>query len=198
VARSGTFRLALAAVGLLALAACQPGLATSSPSVGPTPTVSPEATGPAAQLPPQDPIAGVVTNVESSGLDSVTAFTLRAVDGQTYRFVVGRLENAAQFPPGHLVEHAANSEPIRVTWLALGASIIATRIEDANPSASAAEAASPVTTAPPIATTLPARTTSPLPTASPRPLATPRPTPSARPTASPQPTAPPEGTPGPS
>ena len=120
--------------------------ATTTPAItssAPPATASPDLGSPGAQLPGQDPIAGVVIHVDSTGLDSVTAFTLRAVDGQTYRIVLGRLQNAAEFPPGHLVEHAANSEPILVSWLALGTTIIATRLEDARPSVSPEATASP-------------------------------------------------------
>ena len=133
--RSKAPRLAIVALGLLTVAACQPGAATTPTTAPSTPgaTTSPAAGSPDAALPAQDPIEGVVTHVESTGLDSVTAFTLRAVDGKMYRIVIGRLQNAAQFPPGHLTEHAANSEPIRVSWLALGDTIIATRLEDAGP-----------------------------------------------------------------
>lgn len=129
-------RLAGPAVCMLLLAACQPGPSSSvaspaSPVAIATPA-SASAAGPSdAALPPADPIQGVVTHVDSTGLDSVTGFTLRAIDGRTYEFVIGRLRNAAEFPPGHLVEHAANSEPILVTFTAVGPAIVATRLDDA-------------------------------------------------------------------
>ena len=130
--------LAGVALCLISITACQPA-AKASPTLTPTPgaaTASP-APGPSdAVLPLQDPVEGVVIHVDSTGLDSVTGFTLRAIDGKTYDFVIGRLRNAAQFPPGHLVEHAANSEPILVTFEALGPRIFATRLDDANPPAS--------------------------------------------------------------
>jgi hypothetical protein len=126
---------ALTVLGALSAVACQPGGAATPSGLGTGPgvTVSPVGTTSEAQLPPTDPIEGVVVNVESNGLDSVKAFTLRAIDGQTYRFVLGRLQNAVAFPPGHLAEHAANSEPILVTFEGLGDTIIATRLDDANP-----------------------------------------------------------------
>ncbi len=67
----------------------------------------------------------------------MTGFTLRTLDGRTYTFVIGQLENGAQFPPGHLVEHAANSDPILVTFEAQGSQLIAVRLEDASPAATA-------------------------------------------------------------
>lgn len=128
------------AVGVLALAGCQAGASTPIPAT-PTPAASTASTAPGptdAVLPPQDPIEGVVVHVDSTGLNSVKGFTLRAIDGQTYDFVIGRLQNGSQFPPGHLVEHAANSEPILVTFEGLGPTIIAVRLDDANPPASSA------------------------------------------------------------
>lgn len=134
--------LAALAVCVL-LAACQP---SASATAGPTP--SPTTAGPTdAPLPLTDPVEGVVTHVDSTGLDSVTGFDLRASDGRTYYFAIGRLENAAAFPPGHLVEHAANSEPVRVTFLELGPTVFAIRLEDAG---------SQVPTATPVASGTPA------------------------------------------
>jgi hypothetical protein len=120
----------LAALAVCALlAACQP---SASATVGPTP--SPTSAGPTdAPLPLTDPVEGVLTHVDSTGLDSVTGFDLRASDGKTYHFEIGRLQNAAAFPPGHLLEHAASSEPVRVTFLELGPTIFAIRLEDAGP-----------------------------------------------------------------
>ena len=111
-----------------------------SPSTKATPT--PDASD-AVALPAEDPIEGVVVHVESTGIDSVSGFTLRAIDGKTYDFVIGRLQNASQFPPGHLAEHAANSEPILVTFEALGPTIFAVRLDDANPAPSSAPSSAP-------------------------------------------------------
>jgi hypothetical protein len=59
---------------------------------------------------------GVVVAVESTSLTNVTAFTIRESGGQTRRFVVAGLQNATEFPPGHLVEHIASGVPVVVTW----------------------------------------------------------------------------------
>jgi len=76
---------------------------------------------------------GVVTHVESVSLDDVTGITLRTNDGQTIDFVLGPLENASEFPPGHLVEHQATAAPVRVWYRMDGSDRIAIRIEDALP-----------------------------------------------------------------
>jgi len=68
--------------------------------------------------------------VRSTGLDSVSGFTLRMSGGALYLFEIGVLENGAEFPPGHLTEHQATAEPIRVTFVVRGGAAIATRIED--------------------------------------------------------------------
>jgi hypothetical protein len=59
---------------------------------------------------------GVVVAVESTSLTNITAFTIRESGGQTRRFVVAGLQNATEFPPGHLVEHIASGVPVVVTW----------------------------------------------------------------------------------
>jgi len=74
---------------------------------------------------------GVVVHVESAGLTDVRAFTLRASGGQVTRYVL-RLENGSTFPPGHLVEHQATSEPVRVVWRMEGPDRVAIRVEDAS------------------------------------------------------------------
>jgi hypothetical protein len=74
---------------------------------------------------------GVVVDVESSGLTDVRAFTLRGSDGRQRTFRIGSLENAAEFPPGHLVEHIASAEPVRVFYREEEGGLIAYRLEDA-------------------------------------------------------------------
>lgn len=74
---------------------------------------------------------GVVTGVESVSLTEVRAFTLRTADGRTVRLEVGRLENAAEFPPAHLAEHRATGQPVRVSYRLAGDVPVAFRLEDA-------------------------------------------------------------------
>jgi hypothetical protein len=81
--------------------------------------------------PPSSPVEGVITHVESTGLNQVTSFTLRTAGGAIYQFELEKLENGDEFPPGHLTEHQAISEPIRVYFTVLGRMAFATRIEDA-------------------------------------------------------------------
>jgi hypothetical protein len=100
---------------IVGLAACGPSISQTQP--------------PLDQL--ASPIEGVITNVVSAGLDQVTEFTLRTGDGTLLRFRIGDLENGVEFPPGHLTEHQATSDPIRVTFRVEGDELIATRLEDA-------------------------------------------------------------------
>ena len=74
---------------------------------------------------------GVITHLDQQGLGAVTRLTLRSTDGQTLDFVVGPLENAAEFPPGHLATHQATGQPVRVWYRMQGSERIAYRIEDA-------------------------------------------------------------------
>jgi hypothetical protein len=74
---------------------------------------------------------GVVVDVDAESLTEVLGFTLRTSDGRTIEFVVGPLENAAEFPPSHLSVHLASGEPVRVTWKQGGPDRVAYRLEDA-------------------------------------------------------------------
>ena len=76
-------------------------------------------------------VEGVIVGVQSEGLDRVRAFTLRTGDGATVPFTVGTLENGASFPPGHLVQHQATAQPVRVWYRTEGDVRVAIRIDDA-------------------------------------------------------------------
>jgi hypothetical protein len=82
--------------------------------------------------PPVSPVSGVVTAVDAASLTDIRGFAIRTDDGQTIAFVLGPLENAAEFPPGHLKEHQATSEPVRVYFREQGLDLVAYRLEDAS------------------------------------------------------------------
>lgn len=88
--------------------------------------------GVAACEPAAEQVVGVLTHIDSGGLDEVEAFTLRTGDGRTIDFTIGVLENGAEFPPSHLAEHLAGAEPIRVFYRREGSTNVAFRIEDAS------------------------------------------------------------------
>jgi hypothetical protein len=76
-------------------------------------------------------VDGVIVGVQSEGLDRVRGFTLRTAAGETDAFTIGTLENPTAFPPGHLVEHQATAQPVRVWYLVDGSTRVAIRLEDA-------------------------------------------------------------------
>ncbi|HEY6058246.1 MAG TPA: hypothetical protein VIV06_09440 [Candidatus Limnocylindrales bacterium] len=71
-------------------------------------------------------------SIDSAGLTDVHGFTLRTTDGIVITFAIGSLENGAQFPPGHLAEHQATAEPVRVYFRDDGGRLVVYRIEDAS------------------------------------------------------------------
>ena len=79
----------------------------------------------------RDTATGVVIAVDSSGLTDVRGFTIRADNGRTVVFRIGVLENGAQFPPGHLLEHAATGVKVVVTYHVESGEDVAVRIDDA-------------------------------------------------------------------
>ena len=76
-------------------------------------------------------VVGVIVGVDSQGLDKVTRFTLRTTDQGSIVFKIGALENGTQFPPGHLVEHQATAQPVRVWYRTQDGTKVAIRLEDA-------------------------------------------------------------------
>lgn len=80
---------------------------------------------------PELTVTGVVAGIESEGLDRVRSFSLRTDAGQIVQFEFGTLQNAAEFPPGHLAEHQATGQRVKVSFLLQGESKVAVRIDDA-------------------------------------------------------------------
>jgi hypothetical protein len=74
---------------------------------------------------------GVVIAVDIASLGDVRGFTLRTTDGRSVDFGLGALENASQFPPSHLAEHRATSQPIVVTYREAAGERLAIRLTDA-------------------------------------------------------------------
>ena len=80
---------------------------------------------------PRETETGIVIAVDSSGLTNVRGFSIRTNEGLTLVFRIGVLENGAQFPPGHLLEHAATGVKVVVTYRRENGDLVAIRIEDA-------------------------------------------------------------------
>jgi hypothetical protein len=74
---------------------------------------------------------GVIVGVDSEGLDKVKGFELRTTDQGTLAFTLGDLDNGAEFPPGHLVEHQSTAQPVRVWYRTEDGVRVAVRLEDA-------------------------------------------------------------------
>jgi hypothetical protein len=75
--------------------------------------------------------SGVIVAVDAAGLGDVRGFTLRVAGGALLEFSLRALENGAEFPPGHLVEHQATAAPVRVVYRMDGNERLAIQIEDA-------------------------------------------------------------------
>jgi ABC-type proline/glycine betaine transport system substrate-binding protein len=130
--RRGALALTLLLTLALALAACSGAAATPSPFVA-TPVPASSAGPDASPTPeiPGSPIAGVVTSIDSTGLDQVHGFTLQSMNGSTFTFVIGTLENGADFAPGHLTEHMAAAAPVLVYFRVVDGKLVVYRLEDA-------------------------------------------------------------------
>lgn len=125
----------LAVAGLLVavMAACAspaatPPDTTDEPSAAASSGASP---GGSNVVTPDSPVAGVVVEVDSRGLNDVRSFKLRTNSGDLLTFTMGELENGDEFPPGHLTEHQAAAAPVLVFFREEGGALVAYRIEDA-------------------------------------------------------------------
>ncbi len=136
LARNLVLTLSLA----LVLAACAgaAGSPDRSAPAAPSSGLGASASTPSSAIPadsasvvPDSPAAGIIASIDSAGLDQVRGFTLRTSDGQVLTFVIGILENGAEFPPGHLAEHFAAASPILVYFRVQGGQLVVYRIEDA-------------------------------------------------------------------
>jgi hypothetical protein len=138
--RLGTLWLAhpilLVALGLsMAAAACD--IAASLPTASGSPGSSGAAPSVSFDVPsfvvpePRSPVAGVITSIDSQGLDKVKGFTLRTRSGVDLIFVIGQLDNGVEFPPGHLAEHQASLEPVLVYFKSEGGKLVVYHLEDA-------------------------------------------------------------------
>jgi hypothetical protein len=76
-------------------------------------------------------VTGVIVAVDSQGLGDVRGFTLRRDGGELIDFDLRALENGTEFAPGHLAEHQATAEPVRVWYRDEGGGLLAIRVEDA-------------------------------------------------------------------
>ena len=128
----------------LAVASCGGGATTDGPRSTPGPDdasslIAAETGTPGASEPALDsPVTGVLTHLDTAGLAAVAGFTLRLDDGRSVAFKIGVLENGDQFPPGHLGEHLASADPVRVFFRLVGPDLVVYRIEDAGASPSPA------------------------------------------------------------
>jgi hypothetical protein len=117
--------LLIAALGIVAIAVAVLARPAAPSEAAPSASVTPEGSAVPAE------VVGVIVSVDSASLTEVRGFTLRASDGTETRFRMGVLENGAQFPPGHLVEHQATAEPVRVLFREEDGERVAYRIDDA-------------------------------------------------------------------
>ena len=77
-------------------------------------------------------LVGVIVGVGREGPRPTSAASrFGPSDGASTAFDIGALENGAEFPPGHLVEHQSTAQPIRVWYRTEDGRKVAIRLEDA-------------------------------------------------------------------
>ncbi len=77
-------------------------------------------------------VVGVVVGVVGDGLADIRGFRLRIEGGEILDLDLRALENEPDFPPGHLAEHQATAEPVRVWYVVDGEERLAIKVEDAS------------------------------------------------------------------
>ena len=128
---SGTLWLA-GLVTILGVAACSgaPIVAPTSGSAATPSPANPPATVSSTQG-PASPVAGVITAVDSAGLNAVHGFTLRTNGEKVLHFKLGVLDDPTAFPPGHLAEHQLTGNPVLVFFKPEGTELVVYHLEDA-------------------------------------------------------------------
>ena len=81
--------------------------------------------------PDMEQMTGVVVSIDGASLGDIRGFVLRQPGGELVEFGLADQQNGAEFPPGHLAEHQATAEPIRVWFREEGDSRMAIRLKDA-------------------------------------------------------------------
>ncbi|HEX2037632.1 MAG TPA: hypothetical protein VHS99_25930 [Chloroflexota bacterium] len=72
-------------------------------------------------------VRGFVTSVEARDIGHAETLTLRAEDGQEWRF---RVDAAVDMTPGHLREHMTFGQPVTVFYRPDGDGLLAVRVTD--------------------------------------------------------------------
>ncbi|HEV3472504.1 MAG TPA: hypothetical protein VG408_04775 [Actinomycetota bacterium] len=83
----------------------------------------------AAEGPELQTFTGVITDIESSGLNEVSSFEVRHDDTTTTVFI--REDFDYGFPIGHLQEHLSSGDPVAVEGELIDGKFYADAIEDA-------------------------------------------------------------------
>ncbi len=81
------------------------------------------------ETPTSQTFTGVVTDIESSGLNEVSSFEVRHDDTTTIVYV--RADFDYGFPIGHLQEHLSSGDPVTVEGEVIDGKLFADSIEDA-------------------------------------------------------------------
>lgn len=89
----------------------------------------PEAAPTVAAEDAPDEVTGVLLDVESEGVDDVTAFTLKEGDDVYEIFIAEDVDYG--FPLGHLNEHLTSGDPVRVPVEVRDGKLYALSIDDA-------------------------------------------------------------------
>ena len=86
---------------------------------------------------PTQTVQGVLLEVQAPSLQKVDSFTIRTDDGQELRFTAAPNFNegvAHQMTPGHMRQHMALADPIKVTYRAESSgSLVALSVVDVSP-----------------------------------------------------------------
>jgi hypothetical protein len=127
--------------------------ATPSPTGGPSDSAGPSAPASAGNVVvtpfpsdpygsapvPLSPVAGVVTAVQperpaagsAASPAQVRGFTLMSTSGVTLTFVIGQMDNLADFPLSSLADHEDSQVPVLVWFKQQGADLVVYHLEDA-------------------------------------------------------------------
>jgi C4-dicarboxylate transporter len=80
---------------------------------------------------PLSPVAGVVTAIEPAGSATPTGMTLRSTSGVTITFVIGQIDDLADFPLSDLADDIDSQVSVLVYFKPQGADLVVYHLENA-------------------------------------------------------------------
>lgn len=104
----------------------------AAPTASASPVITPFPSDPfGSPATPLSPVAGVVTAIEPAGSATPTGLTLRSTSGVTITFVIGQIDDLADFPLSDLADDIESQVSVLVYFKPQGTDLVVYHLENA-------------------------------------------------------------------